>query len=309
MPAIPASTVVTNLLGEPLKLAGVQAFAAGETRTIDLSAFGTAQKTVVWNGLYNAGQRGLMLGVDLTFGVTDLATGHQGVQNIGGHGTGIIVTSVPGGLSLPASVVITSLISETISIAGITILPLGVFTLDTTLLPINQQAAVWNALIRARDTGLISSPQLTVAVVDGFTGHQGVDGFGGHGPGGQLAYLVLGAAAAPVNVVAPVVSGPLGIGSTLSCTTGTWTGSPPPTFTYQWQNNGSDLVGETASTYVTVSTDDGDLIRCVVTATNTEGSASANSNAVVPTSAYTPSLDFSDARNSQYLVLLFDDLA
>lgn len=190
MPAIPASTTVTSLLAERLQLAGLRVFTAAEVRTIDLAAFGAAQKTVVWNALYNAKLRGLVSGVDLTFDVTDIATGHQGIQNLGGQGTGGIVQSTRG-LGLPASVVITNLVSETLSIAGIIIRPGGVFTLVTTLLPINQQAAVWNALIRARDTGLIASPQLTTAVAAGFTGHQGVNDGGGHGNGGQFAVLVL----------------------------------------------------------------------------------------------------------------------
>lgn len=190
MPAIPASATVTSLLDEPLQLAGLRVFTAGEVRTIDLSAFEAAQRVAVWKALYNARLAGLMSGADLTFDVADVATGHQGVQNRGGQGVGGAVKPVVGGLGLPAAVVVTSLITETLSIAGITIPPLGEFTLDTTLLPINQQAAVWNALIRARDTGLISSPDLTVAVDAGFTGHQGVDNSGGQGNGGQIAVLV-----------------------------------------------------------------------------------------------------------------------
>lgn len=85
-------------------------------------------------------------------------------------------------------------------------------------------------------------------------------------------------AVAPVNTVAPVVSGTAQQGQTLSTTDGTWTGTSP-TFTYQWQRAGVNIGSATASTYVLVSADYGSAIRCVVTATNAAGSASANSNA------------------------------
>src|SRR3954454_14683893 len=42
-------------------------------------------------------------------------------------------------------------------------------------------------------------------------------------------------AVAPVNTKAPAVSGALVDGSTLTATSGTWTGTPVPTYTIQWQ--------------------------------------------------------------------------
>jgi hypothetical protein len=54
--------------------------------------------------------------------------------------------------------------------------------------------------------------------------------------------------APPVNTVAPAVSGTATVGQTLSSTTGTWTGLPTPTFTYQWQRAGSNISGATSST-------------------------------------------------------------
>jgi hypothetical protein len=91
-----------------------------------------------------------------------------------------------------------------------------------------------------------------------------------------------GSASAPSNTVAPVASGTPTTGQNLSCTTGTWTGSPTPTYTYQWQRAGVNIGGATASTYTLVEADEGNAIRCVVTATNASGSASANSNAITP---------------------------
>lgn len=62
---------------------------------------------------------------------------------------------------------------------------------------------------------------------------------------------------------------------------GTWAGTLPITFTYQWQSNGIDIIGETTSQYKTVLADLGQTITCVVTATNILGSASAQSNGIL----------------------------
>lgn len=96
---------------------------------------------------------------------------------------------------------------------------------------------------------------------------------------------------APTNDVAPVASGSPEVGTTLSCTTGTWTATPAPTYAYQWQyNDGTwhDIAGATSSTWVVdVSgvVDVGDTIKCVVTATNGAGSGSADSNTLGPLTA------------------------
>jgi hypothetical protein len=86
---------------------------------------------------------------------------------------------------------------------------------------------------------------------------------------------------APVNTVAPVVSGGSGLGDVLTTTTGTWTGYPASfTYAYQWQRNGSNIGGATASTYTIVSGDSAASITCLVTATNAEGSTAQASNGI-----------------------------
>jgi hypothetical protein len=87
-----------------------------------------------------------------------------------------------------------------------------------------------------------------------------------------------GAFVVPVNTVAPVISGTMQIGQTLTGTTGTWTGTPAPAFTYQWKRAGVSIGGATASTYVQIAADEGPAITLVVLATNAAGSASATSN-------------------------------
>ena len=74
---------------------------------------------------------------------------------------------------------------------------------------------------------------------------------------------------------------------TLACSTGSWSGSPAPTYTYQWQQwnamfgNWNNISGATASTYQpssSLSTDT--YFLCAVTAKNTSGSATTASPSV-----------------------------
>jgi len=95
-----------------------------------------------------------------------------------------------------------------------------------------------------------------------------------------LAHYNAGLTDPPANTVAPAVTGGTTPGSTLSCTTGTWTGSPSG-YAYQWKKNGSN-VGTDSSTY-TISANAGDTITCTVTASNAGGSASQISNTITVT--------------------------
>jgi len=92
----------------------------------------------------------------------------------------------------------------------------------------------------------------------------------------------------PLNAVDPVVSGTATVGQLLSTTNGTWTGTVPITFTYQWQRNSINIGGATSSTYTLVDADADNPIRCVVTGTNVDGSNLANSNATSNVVAIAP---------------------
>src|SRR5262245_56907987 len=83
----------------------------------------------------------------------------------------------------------------------------------------------------------------------------------------------------PANSTAPVVTGSPTIGQTLTVVNGNWVGSSP-TYTYQWYRSGNVIAGATGTTYLLVSADAGTMVGCRVTATNTVGSASANSNQI-----------------------------
>jgi hypothetical protein len=91
----------------------------------------------------------------------------------------------------------------------------------------------------------------------------------------------------PSNTSSPVVTPSSGVaGTTFSCTTGSWTGSPT-SYSYLWQYFegafGWVSTGSTGSTFN--STGYGGLsIRCQVTATNAGGSVAATSNSATVTS-------------------------
>jgi hypothetical protein len=89
----------------------------------------------------------------------------------------------------------------------------------------------------------------------------------------------------PVDTSPPTTFGTEREGAVLTATTGSWTGSPAPTFAYQWRRcnqNGANclaIAGATARTYRLQAADIGHRMRVRVTATNSAGSASADSAA------------------------------
>ena len=86
---------------------------------------------------------------------------------------------------------------------------------------------------------------------------------------------------APANTKLPEISGAAALGSTLSCSTGTWTGVPAPVFSYQWVRAGTAIPLAQTSTYTIVEADAGHALACEVTATNSEGKVAKTSEAVV----------------------------
>ena len=94
---------------------------------------------------------------------------------------------------------------------------------------------------------------------------------------------VVAAGAAPKNTIRPTISGTTTEGQTLTADKGSWTGTTPITYTYEWQrcddkgNNCADVSGATSTTYVLTSADVGKTVRVGVTATNSQGSGDEES--------------------------------
>lgn len=88
---------------------------------------------------------------------------------------------------------------------------------------------------------------------------------------------VLDQATLPFNEELPTISGTALTGSLLTAVQGLWTADPEPTFTYQWNRDGSPITSATDQTYSLTSSDTGHVISVTETATNTAGSASATS--------------------------------
>jgi sugar lactone lactonase YvrE len=103
------------------------------------------------------------------------------------------------------------------------------------------------------------------------------------------------AAQPPSNTEPPAISGEAKVGQTLSASTGGWEGTPPFTYTYQWESCNSLGAGclpipeATSSTYELAASDAGDTVRAVVTATNSAGPASSASEATAVVSSSGPS--------------------
>ena len=103
----------------------------------------------------------------------------------------------------------------------------------------------------------------------------------GGGPAGDLTLLVPDLAGIPpISLATPYVSQD---GANLSCTMGTWTGEPD-TYAYQWQLDGNNA-GADANLYViTVPDDVGKTATCILSATNANGTGTAEpSNPVIIT--------------------------
>jgi hypothetical protein len=88
---------------------------------------------------------------------------------------------------------------------------------------------------------------------------------------------------APRNTVRPAITGTAQVGQTLTVSNGTWTGGAT-TFTYQWQRcdeNGSGCVnvpGANSRSYGVRSDDQGHTMRVLVTAANTAGKTTADTD-------------------------------
>jgi hypothetical protein len=102
-------------------------------------------------------------------------------------------------------------------------------------------------------------------------------------------------AVAPTNSTLPSISGTVTEGEALTANPGTWNGSAPISFQYQWLScdasgaNCKNIAGQTKKTYTLQSSDVGNTIRIKVIAGNNAGSDSAQSDQTAKVVAATTS--------------------
>jgi hypothetical protein len=123
----------------------------------------------------------------------------------------------------------------------------------------------------------------------------------------------------PASMFPPVISGSAVVGQTLTTTNGSWAGTKPLNFTYQWGrcdslgNNCQAIGGATAKSYKLKDADEGRTLRARVGAKNSYGSAdsySAPSDAVLDAGQGIitlpngeKSVDVKDVPNGQRLIV------
>ena len=195
----------------------------------------------------------------------------------GGHGW-VVGAAYASGASGPVTGQILAYQSTSLTISGFTPAsgPVGTVVTVTgsgfsgaTAVSINGTAAV--------GVSVLSDAQISATVPAGATsGPISVTTPGGSASSSS-AFTV---SAPPLNTVLPALTGTAALGQTLACSTGTWTGTPAPTYTYQWQRGDRPIGGATAGTYVVTNADQGKTLSCLVAATNNAGSAKATSNSL-----------------------------
>jgi len=103
-------------------------------------------------------------------------------------------------------------------------------------------------------------------------------------------------AVAPKNTAPPTITGKAQVGSLLNSDDGTWTGTPPPTLTYQWRSCNAtgaackDIAGANGNEYTLRAADQGNTIRIEVTGKNADGTDVGTSvpTAVIAAASATP---------------------
>lgn len=98
--------------------------------------------------------------------------------------------------------------------------------------------------------------------------------------GGVLAGIdaaLVARALPPQNTVFPTISGTIAVGSTVSCSPGSWSGATPMAYTYQWLRDRVAIEGATATSYTIQTADVGHFVACEVIAYNRKGNSWARS--------------------------------
>jgi alpha-tubulin suppressor-like RCC1 family protein len=132
---------------------------------------------------------------------------------------------------------------------------------------------------------------------------------GGTAPPATSEATIPVAGIAPENTASPTISGEAVEGKVLQASGGTWTGTPSPQLTYQWESctvgGCVPIFGATEPTYSLTAIDDGTRLQVTVTATNIAGTArvtSAQTEEVFATPTELPKI-FGKAQTGQVLTV------
>lgn len=82
---------------------------------------------------------------------------------------------------------------------------------------------------------------------------------------------------APANTATPVITGTAQEGEVLTASTGTWSGTAPITYAFQWQRGATPIAGATVASYTVQNADVDRTLRVIVTAANIAGTMEAAS--------------------------------
>lgn len=129
------------------------------------------------------------------------------------------------------------------------------------------------------DVSYIRGPVMSFTRING-TGPNNVAkrSFGVSNSYGEFIDLATGGGVAPANTVLPAITGTAETSETLTASSGSWTGTPSPSYSYQWFLDGVALAGKTASTIVVIADYEGSVLSVLVTAANTAGTSYAMSD-------------------------------
>ncbi|MGZ4184985.1 MAG: hypothetical protein ACXVUE_09380 [Solirubrobacteraceae bacterium] len=98
---------------------------------------------------------------------------------------------------------------------------------------------------------------------------------------------------APSPLSAPRITGDVAVGGSVAASTGSWAGSAPQSYAYQWEDCLTTcrvIAGATEATYVAGASDLGRRLKVLVTAANDAGSATAASPTTAPVAPSSSSL-------------------
>lgn len=104
--------------------------------------------------------------------------------------------------------------------------------------------------------------------------------------------------APPTSISPPTISGEAKAGSPLTAEAGTWEGTPPLEYSYEWESCNAvgsgclPIPGATTSTYTPQASESGDTLRVTVTAANAAGRREATSSTVGPVTASAPENEY-----------------